>query len=154
MKLDRRNFVKHVSIGLFTMSFLGKVDPKLAAAIALPDDIQKAKDIDNLRGLEKTHTPKLKIPMVAEDGRFVPIELTLDHPMEKDHFVESVDVIVLSDPITTKGRFLFSPQNGRPHLKFQTRMAAGTTTIYAVIACSKHGRWVGDAMIRIVGGGC
>ena len=154
MKLDRRNFVKHVSIGLFTMSFLGKVDPKLAAAIALPENNQKAKDIDNLRGLEKTHTPKLKIPMVAEDGRFVPIELTLDHPMEKDHFVESVDVIVLSDPITTKGRFLFSPQNGRPHLKFQTRMAAGTTTVYAVIACSKHGRWVGDAMIRIVGGGC
>ncbi len=154
MKIDRRDFVKHVGMGVVTFSLLGKTYPELAAAIALPDDIQQAKDIDNLQGLEKTHTPKLKIPMVAEDGRFVPIEFTLDHPMEKDHHIESVDIIVMVDPIATKGRFLFSPQNGEPKLKFQVRMAAGTTKVYAVIACNKHGRWVGDAMIRIVGGGC
>ena len=154
MKLDRRDFVKHVSMGVFTLSLMGSVKPEFVEALALPDDIQKAKDMNNLQGLEKIHTPKLKIPMVAEDGRFVPIEFTLDHPMEKDHFIESVDIIVFSDPIATKGRFLFSPQNGKPSLKFQARMAAGTTTVYAVISCNKHGRWVGDAMIRIVGGGC
>jgi sulfur-oxidizing protein SoxY len=154
MKLERRDFVKHVGIGLFTASLFGAVRPELSAAMALPDDINMAKDPDNLKGLEVSHIPKLTLPMVAEDGRVVPIEVSLDHPMEKDHYIKSITVIVLADPIASKGQFQFTPLSGKPYFKFQSRMAAGTSPVYALVECNKHGRWVGHSMIRIVGGGC
>ena len=154
MELNRRNFVHRVSMGIFTVYLFGAAVPRLASATVLPDDIRTAKDIDNLTGLEKTHIPQVKVPMVAEDGRVVPIEMTLEHPMEKDHYITAVTIIVLEDPIASKGKFLFTPANGRPYLKFQARMAAGTSSVRALIECNKHGRWEGDALIRIVGGGC
>ncbi len=154
MKIDRRQFVKKVTMGVLSLSSLNIIKPSLVSALALPDDIHKGNYNDNAHDLDKVHAPVLKIPMVAEDGRFVPIDFDLDHPMEPDHFIKSVDIIVFSDPIQSKGRFKFSALNGSPSFKYQIRMAAGTTTVYAVINCSKHGRWVADAMIRIVDGGC
>jgi sulfur-oxidizing protein SoxY len=152
--MNRRDFVHRFSIGFFTVYLFGGAAPRIASAISFPDDIRQAIDMDDPKGLEKSHTPQLKVPMVAEDGRFVPIEMTLDHPMQEDHYIKSVTIIVLEDPIASKGMFLFTPANGRPYLKFQARMAAGTSKVRALIECSKHGRWAGEAMIRIVGGGC
>jgi sulfur-oxidizing protein SoxY len=154
VEISRRDFVHRVSIGIFTVYLVGASAPRLASATVLPDDIRTAKDPDNLQGLEKSHIPQVKVPMVAEDGRVVPIEMTLNHPMEKDHYITAVTIIVLEDPIASKGKFLFTPANGRPYLKFQARMAAGTSKVRAIIECSKHGKWEGDALIRIVGGGC
>jgi len=154
MKLDRRQFVKKVTMGVVSLSSLKIIKPSLISALALPDNIQKGSYNDTTGHLGKAHAPKLTIPMVAEDGRFVPIDFALDHPMEADHFIKSVDIIVFSDPIQSKGKFKFSAMNGHPNFKYPIRMAAGTTTVYAVINCSKHGRWVADAMIRIVDGGC
>ena len=154
MELNRRDFVHRVSIGFFTIYLSGSVAPGLARALTLPDDIRQAADSENLMGLEKSHIPRVTVPMVAEDGRVVPIEMTLDHPMEEDHYIKSVTIIVLEDPIMSKGMFMFTPMNGKPYMKFQARMAAGTSRVRALIECTKHGRWAGDAMIRIVGGGC
>ncbi|MDH5639516.1 MAG: thiosulfate oxidation carrier protein SoxY [Nitrospinota bacterium] len=154
MKLNRRGFIHRVSLGVFTVALGSSAIPRLAHAVALPNDIQRAKDKKNLAGLEKEHTPILKVPLVAEDGRVVPVEMTLDHPMENDHYIESVTFVVIDDPIASKCMYNFTPQSGKPFLKFQTRMDAGTKTVSAIIQCSKHGRWVGDAVMRIVGGGC
>lgn len=154
MEINRRDFVRRVSMGVFTIYIGGALIPKNARAVTLPGDIKRAKDMDNPKGLEASHTPRLKLPMVAEDGKVVPIEMTLNHPMEKDHYIESVEFHVPNDPIVAKGMFFFSPANGRPHLKFQARMDSGTSTVYAVINCTRHGRWVGEAMMRVVGGGC
>ena len=141
-------------MGVLSVSALSIINPSLVSALALSDDIHEGNYVDGLHRGEKSNAPVLKIPMVAEDGRFVPVDFALDHPMEEDHYIKSVDIIVFSDPIKSKGRFMFSALNGKPSFKYQIRMASGTTTVYAVINCSKHGRWVADAMIRIVDGGC
>lgn len=154
MKLNRRGFIHHVSMGVFTVALGELALPKIAEAVVLPNDIQRAKNKHKPVGLEKSHTPILKVPLVAEDGRVVPIEMTLDHPMEPDHYIESVTFVVIDDPIASKCMYNFTPQSGKPFLKFQSRMDAGTKTVSAIVQCNKHGRWVGEAVMRIVGGGC
>ncbi len=153
-EMNRRDFVRRVSLGVFTIYLGGAALPKNAMAIALQDDIKRAKNLDSLTELEKSHVPQLKLPMVAEDGTVVPIEMTLDHPMEPDHYIDSVAFYVPNDPIVGKGEFFYSPANGKPNLKFQTRMDSGTSRVFAVINCTTHGRWAGEAMMRVVGGGC
>jgi sulfur-oxidizing protein SoxY len=154
MKLSRRDFVRHVSLGVFTISVGGLFAPDESEAVKLPGEIQMAKNPKSLTGLEMSHIPQLKVPLVAEDGRVVPIEMTLDHPMEKDHFIESVTFVVLGDPIAGKAQFLYTPYSGKPSFKFQARMDSGTKKVSAIVECNKHGRWVGQATMRIVGGGC
>lgn len=154
MELNRRKFFQSVGLGVFTMTLGGIAIPKKAEAITLPNDIQRAKNQYDPTPHEMSHTPKLTVPIVAEDGRVVPVEMTLDHPMEKDHYIKNVTFIVIDDPLASKCMYNFSPYSGKPFLKFQTRMDAGTKTVNAVVECSKHGRWVGSAVMRIVGGGC
>jgi sulfur-oxidizing protein SoxY len=154
MELKRREFIRRVSLGVFTVSLGGIAAPRMASAVKMPNDIQRPKSRHDLQGLEKTHVPQVKVPFVAEDGRVVPIEMTLDHPMEEDHYITSVTFVVIDDPIASKAQFLFTPQSGKPAVKFQARMDAGTKKISAIIECSKHGRWLGEATMRIVGGGC
>ena len=154
MELNRRKFIKSVGFGVFTMTLGGIAIPRQAEAIALPNDIQRAKNKFDPTPFEKSHTPSLTVPLVAEDGRVVPVEMKLDHPMEEDHYIQNVTFVVWDDPIASKCMYSFTPASGKPFLKFQTRMDAGTKTVSAVVECSKHGRWVGEAVMRIVGGGC
>lgn len=153
-KINRRNFIQRVSLGVFTITVGGSALAQVAEAVALTNDIRRAKNKYDPTALEITHTPKLSVPLVAEDGRVVPIEMTLDHPMEEDHYIKSVTFVVIDDPIASKCQYNFTPASGKPYLMFQTRMDAGTKTVSAIIECNKHGRWVGDAVMRIVGGGC
>ncbi len=154
MNVNRRDFIQRVGLGVFTVTLGSMALSRVASAVTLPNDLNRAKDKYNLQGLEKQHTPQLKVPLVAEDGRVVPVEMTLDHPMEEDHYIESVTFVVIDDPLAAKCQYNFTPQSGKPFFKFQSRMDAGTKTVSAIVVCSKHGRWVGDAQMRIVGGGC
>lgn len=154
MELKRRDFIRRVSLGVFTISLCGAVAPVFASAVKMPNDIRRPKNPYDLQGQEKDHIPRLKVPLVAEDGRVVPIEMTLDHPMEQDHYITSVTFVVIDDPIASKAQFMFTPQSGKPMLKFQVRMDSGTKKVSAIVECNKHGRWLGEATMRIVGGGC
>lgn len=142
-----------MSVGVFTV-YTATAIPLDAMALSVNNDIRRPKNPHDLKGLEVTHTPRIKLPMVAEDGRVVPMEISINHPMEDDHYIKSATIIVLADPIASKAKFLFTPMNGKPEFKFQSRMAAGTSNVYCVIECNKHGRWAGESIIRIVGGGC
>jgi hypothetical protein len=73
--------------------------------------------------------------------------------MEPDHYIKSLEVRLDSDPVPFKGRFVFTPQNGRAQLAFQMRSGVGG--ILAVIGeCSRHGRFSGTAEVRVTKGGC
>lgn len=153
MDMNRRKFVLRIGAGALSAYFAAAAWPKHVLA-ALPSPIQSAKDPKNLSALEKAHVPLVKVPTIAEDGKNVQVEVTIDHPMEKDHYIESLAIYVPNDPVVAKGIFRFSPANGAARLKIQTRMNSGTTRVLAVATCNKHGRWVGEAGLRVIGGGC
>lgn len=83
----------------------------------------------------------------------MPVQVWVDHPMEPEHFIKSIEVVLEKDPVPYKGKFLFTPANGQAWVAFQMRSGAGGQ-VKAVAECSKHGRFVGTKELRVVEGGC
>jgi len=103
--------------------------------------------------LEREHRPQLDLPILSEEPTAVPIQVWVDHPMNPDHFIRSLAVSLDSDPVPYKGKFLFSPLNGRASVAFQMRSGSGGL-VKAVAECSSHGRFVATKELRVVEGGC
>ena len=119
-----------------------------------PDLIHKPKNLKKMTDFEKLHVPTLKMPIIAEDGSVIPFYVVSDHPMEKDHYIESVEIINFGDPIAHKGIIHFSTSNGVVYFSSQIRAVSGTNTIRAIMKCNKHSRWVGEAIVKVTVGGC
>ncbi len=49
------------------------------------------------------HEPTIDVPNLAEDPTAVPVRVSVDHPMERDHFIESVELILDADPVPHEG---------------------------------------------------
>jgi predicted secreted protein len=102
---------------------------------------------------EDEHRPIIEVPTLSEDPGAVPLQISVNHPMEPDHFIRSIDVRLDRDPVPYKGKILFTPANGRAAVAFQMR--SGTGGLLKVTAeCSKHGRAVATKEIRVAEGGC
>ena len=102
---------------------------------------------------DREHQIKLDIPLLSEDPTGVPVALSIDHPMEPDHYIRSVEVSLASDPVPYKGTFEFTPANGRAAVAFKMRSGAGGS-VRAVAECTRHGRFTATRDIRVAEGGC
>ena len=131
--LSRRRFIGQIGLGAISFSLICR------EAFA---DVQ-----------DRLHRPLIDLPILAQDGTAVPVKVSLDHPMERDHFIRSFELSIETDPVPSKGKFFFSPANGQASLAFQMRSGAGGL-LKVVGECSRHGRFVGTAELRVVGGGC
>jgi len=103
--------------------------------------------------LEREHRPQLDLPILSEEPTAVPVQAWVDHPMEPEHFIRAIEVMLETDPVPYKGKFLFTPANGRAWLAFQMRSGAGGL-VKAIAECTRHGRFVGTRELRVVEGGC
>jgi desulfoferrodoxin (superoxide reductase-like protein) len=130
MALTRRGFLVGAGLGL------------LAPALARAET-----------ALEREHRPRLELPILAEDATAVPVKVWVDHPMEPDHYIRSIEVTVEQDPVPNKGKFLFTPGNGQAWLAFPMRSGAGGLA-RAVAECSRHGRFTGTREYRVADNGC
>jgi superoxide reductase len=119
-----------------------------------PDLIHKPHDPNNMTEFEKLHVPVLKMPIIAEDGSVIPFYVSSDHPMEKDHYIESVEILNFRDPIVHKGMIMFTPATGTVYFSSQIRAVSGSNKIYAIMKCNKHGRFLGEATVKVTVGGC
>lgn len=99
------------------------------------------------------HRPAIEVPALAEDPSAVPVRVSVDHPMERDHFIESVELILEADPVAHKGTYRFTPANGRARISFPMRSGAGGL-LKAIATCNRHGRFVGTREVRVGGDGC
>ncbi len=120
---------------------------------ALPGIIKKPKDPKNLTDFEKIHIPNLGLPPIAEDGAIVPAYVDLDHPMDEDHFIRSVEILFYEDPVPAKGKFNFTPHNAIPYLSTQIRLGQSGQVV-CISECNKHGKWIGVAEVKVTVGGC
>jgi predicted secreted protein len=103
--------------------------------------------------LEREHRPVITAPSLAEDPAAVPIQVAVNHPMEPDHFIRSIEIRLDSDPVPDKGKYLFTPANGQAAVAFSMRSGTGGT-LKATVECSRHGRFVATRDIRVTEGGC
>ena len=99
------------------------------------------------------HRPKLDLPIVAEDPAAVPVRVVVEHPMEGDHHIRSIEIVLPTDPVAHKGTYRFTPEAGRASVAFSMRSGAGSV-VQATAECTRHGRFVATREVRVAGDGC
>ena len=102
---------------------------------------------------DAVHTLRIDLPVLADDPTAVPLQVSVDHPMDSDHFIRSLEVTLETDPVPYKGKFHFTPANGRAWVAFQFRSGIGGV-LKVVGECTRHGRFVGTREVRVGEGGC
>jgi len=103
--------------------------------------------------LERGHRPMIIAPALSEDPSAVPLQVSVDHPMEPEHFIRSIEVRLDNDPVPYKGKFFFTPANGQAAVAFHMRSGAGGV-LKVTAECSRHGPFVATQEIRVTEGGC
>lgn len=102
---------------------------------------------------DREHQVQVDLPILSEEPMAVPIQAWVDHPMEPDHYVKSIEVVAERDPVPAKGKFVFTPANGRAWVAFHMRSGAGGP-VRATVECTRHGRFDGVREVRVAEGGC
>ena len=102
---------------------------------------------------DPAHRAEVDVPILADDPIAIPLTVSVDHPMEADHFIRSLDVVLATDPVPGKGTFLFTPASGRASVAFQMRSGQGGDLVVAV-ECTRHGRFETRRAVRVAPGGC
>jgi sulfur-oxidizing protein SoxZ len=99
------------------------------------------------------HVPTIQMPILAEDATAVPLHVWVDHPMEPGHWIRWLEVRLPTDPVPHKGKFSFTPANGRAAVAFHFRSGIGGL-VTVTGECSRHGRFAGSREVRVADGGC
>ena len=120
MLMKRRSFLFGI---LLTIPYFDQV---WASSFHIPSDI------NNLTEIEKIHVPKVTLPPVVEDGNQAPIVVRIDHPMEENHYIKSIQILNFKDPVVIKGQCFFTPMSGEAYLGTQIRLAGGESRVWVV----------------------
>jgi predicted secreted protein len=148
---SRREFLRYVMIGgiavpiIVSMGLLNTAEAKV---------FQFAEDPENLTELERLHLPNVSLPPVVEDGSQASIQVQMDHAMDEDHYIRSIQIVNFTDPVQTKGTFYFSPANGEAFFATQIRLSGGESTVWVVAECNQHGKWATSKYTKVAAGGC
>lgn len=111
-------------------------------------------DPENPSELEKLHMAKVTLPPVVEDGSQAPVQIEMDHPMDDDHYIKSIQIVSFNDPVQTKGIFYLSPANGEAFISTQIRLNGGESEVWVISECNQHGKWATSKNTRVAAGGC
>jgi len=99
------------------------------------------------------HREKLELPILAEDPTAVPARVSVEHPMERDYYIQSIEVVLATDPGRGEGTYRFTPGSGQAWVAFQMRSGVGGV-VQAAAECTRHGRFVATREVRLAGDGC
>jgi sulfur-oxidizing protein SoxY len=102
---------------------------------------------------DAAHRIVVDVPILADDPVAIPLTVSVEHPMQPDHYIKSLEVGLASDPVPAKGVFRFTPGSGRASVAYQMRSGQGGE-LGVVAECSRHGRFQVKQAVRVAPGGC
>jgi sulfur-oxidizing protein SoxY len=153
---SRREFVRH-GAALGVALALGN---RVALAEGLDPDpevpneqiAKLLKDLFGDRPIRRGHV-SLDMPVVAEDGRVVPVIIDADLPMTAERYVKAVHLIVDHNPDPHLAAFELTPALGKVSL--QTRIKMKRSTWVRCIAETSDGEvWADYARVSVSLNGC
>jgi sulfur-oxidizing protein SoxY len=162
---SRRSFVRSCALaaaGLLGSSTLLRGERLLGSALPVlgPGDpevpnAQVAKILKDLFGerpIRRGHL-SLDMPLVAEDGRIVPVIIESDLPMTADQYVKAVHLIVDHNPDPHLAAFHLTPSIGSVALQTRIKMKR-TTWVRAILETSTGDVWADYAHVNVSLNGC
>jgi sulfur-oxidizing protein SoxY len=96
---------------------------------------------------------QLDMPLVAEDGRVVPVIIESDLPMSREHHVKAVHLIVDHNPDAHLAAFHLSPALGSLAISTRIKMKR-TTWVRAILETNKGEVWADYARVQVTLNGC
>ena len=148
---SRRKFLHYAMVGGVAVPITSSLG---VFNIAHAKSFNFAADPNNLTDMESMHLPQITLPPVVEDGSQAPIQVVVNHPMEEDHYIKSIQIINFTDPVQTKGKFYFTPANGEAFIGTQIRLNGGESSVWVVAECNQHGKWATSSNTKVAAGGC
>jgi sulfur-oxidizing protein SoxY len=161
---SRRAFLQRFALsglGLLGSGALGRSERLLAAAPRLdPGDPEVPneevarilKDLFGDRPIRTGHL-SLDMPLVAEDGRIVPLIIATDLPMTRDRYVKAVHLIVDHNPDPHLAAYHLTPAIGSVAIQTRIKMKR-TTWVRAIVDTSVGDVWAAYAHVNVSLNGC
>ena len=153
--LNRRTFLEKGLVATVALG-IANLNPYLAFAQSpakkqtdLFKQINRAKDPNNLKGLELGHVPQINAPDSVKPG--VPFEVEVRvgkklHEMIPAHYMDWVDLYA-DDIFLTK--FILPPNFTQPICKVLVTVN-NSATLRAIEHCNLHGLWEGAKSIKVI----
>jgi sulfur-oxidizing protein SoxY len=110
------------------------------------------KELFGDRPIRKGHVA-LDMPLVAEDGRVVPVVIESDLPMSSGSYVKGVHLIVDHNPDPHLAAFHLTPAIGAVSISTRIKMKR-TTWVRAILETSSGEVWAGYARVLVTLNGC
>jgi sulfur-oxidizing protein SoxY len=160
----RRSFLGHLAIagaGLAGSGALLRTERLMAAIPGLgPEDPEVPneqvarilKELFGDRPIRRGHL-SLDMPVVAEDGRIVPVIIESDLPMTGEQYVKAVHLIVDHNPDPHLAAYHLSPALGSVALQTRIKMKR-TTWVRAILETSTGDVWADYAHVNVSLNGC
>lgn len=95
----------------------------------------------------------LDMPLVAEDGRIVPVIIESDLPMTPERYVKAVHLIVDHNPDPHLAAFYLTPALGQVSIETRIKMKR-TTWVRAICESSTGEVWADYAHVNVSLNGC
>jgi sulfur-oxidizing protein SoxY len=95
----------------------------------------------------------LDMPLVAEDGRIVPVIIESDLPMTEERYVKGVHLIVDHNPDAHLAAFHLTPAIGSVSISTRIKMKR-TTWVRAIAATNTGEIWAAYARVQVTLNGC
>ncbi len=157
---DRRAFFRS---GLLSAAgLLATRTERLLAAASLPLDpdpevpnaevARILKELFGNRPIRRGHV-QLDMPVVAEDGRVVPVIIESDLPMTGENQVRAVHLIVDNNPDAHLAAFHLTPAIGAVSISTRIKMKR-TTWVRAILETSTGEVWAGYSRVLVTLNGC
>lgn len=110
------------------------------------------KRVSGGRPIRRGHV-SLDMPLVAEDGRVVPVIIETDLPMTPREYVKAVHLIVDHNPDAHLAAFYLTPALGKMSISTRIKMKR-TTWVRAILETSTGEVWAGYTRVLVSLNGC
>jgi sulfur-oxidizing protein SoxY len=157
---DRRTFFRSFLMGaagllvsraervLGAVPLAGTEDPEVPNAQVA----RILKELFGNRPIKRGHV-SLDMPVVAEDGRVVPVIIESDLPMTAERYVKGVHLIVDHNPDAHLAAFHLTPAIGSVSISTRIKMKR-TTWVRAILETNTGDVWADYARVLVTLNGC
>jgi len=159
---SRRAFLKASALAGLSLlgvsrGLVGQTSASLSVGSGDPEapNEQVAKILKGLFGDRPLRTGhiSLDMPVIAEDGRIVPVIIESDLPMTVDQYVKAVHLIVDHNPDPHLAAYHLTPAIGAVALQTRIKMKR-TTWVRAILETSGGEVWAAYAHVNVSLNGC
>jgi sulfur-oxidizing protein SoxY len=160
---SRRSFLRSALLaaaGLVGSGGLLESERLLAAGAGYGDDPEAPneevarilREISGGKPIRRGHV-SLDMPVLAEDGRVVPVIIESDLPMTGERFVKAVHLVVDHNPDAHLAAFHLTPALGSVSISTRIKMKR-TTWVRAIAETSDGEVWAAYARVQVTLNGC